>query len=109
MIEVADELRTKVATACRILGMLGMVREHAGARPDAAPALKELLGKLVRKLDYAEYGGAPLLGLHGAYIIGHGRSDARAVTNAIRVAREYVAGGVDGKIADDLANGPVGE
>ena len=89
--------------------MLGMVRDQAAARPEAAPALKDLLGKLVRKLDYSEYGGAPLLGLHGAYIIGHGRSDARAVSNAIRVARDWVAAGVEAKIVDELAASAVRE
>lgn len=43
-----------------------------------------------RKLDYAEYGGAPLLGLNGTIIICHGRSPARAIRNAIRLAREAV-------------------
>jgi len=84
--------------------MLGAVKEALPANPGIASTLKDL----VRKLDYAEYGGAPLLGVRGAYIIGHGRSDARAVANAIRVARDYVAGGVDRKIAADLVGAPVG-
>ena len=88
--------------------MLGLVRSQAAERPEAAGAIRDLLGKLVRKLDYAEYGGAPLLGLHGAYIIGHGRSDARAVTNALRVAREWVVAGVEAKIIDELATSQVG-
>lgn len=46
---------------------------------------------LKRRLDYAEYGGAPLLGVNGVCIIGHGSSDARAVKNAIRVAAECVS------------------
>ena len=44
---------------------------------------------LKKKLDYAEYGGAPLLGVDGVVIIGHGRSTAKAAKNAIRVAHEY--------------------
>ena len=48
----------------------------------AKPALK----KFKQKLDYTEYGGAPLLGVKGVSIIGHGRSDAKAVRNAIRAA-----------------------
>jgi len=48
----------------------------------AKPALK----RFKQKLDYAEYGGAPLLGVKGVSIIGHGRSDAKAVRNAIRAA-----------------------
>ena len=48
----------------------------------AKPAMK----RFKQKLDYAEYGGAPLLGVKGVSIIGHGRSDAKAVRNAIRAA-----------------------
>ncbi len=48
----------------------------------AAPNLR----KFKRKMDYAEWGGAPLLGVNGIVIIGHGRSNALAVKNAIKVA-----------------------
>jgi glycerol-3-phosphate acyltransferase PlsX len=48
----------------------------------ALPALR----RFKKKLDYAEYGGAPLLGVKGITIIGHGRSNALAVKNAIRAA-----------------------
>jgi len=48
----------------------------------AKPAMK----RFKKKLDYAEYGGAPLLGVKGVSIIGHGRSDHKAVRNAIRAA-----------------------
>ncbi len=77
--------------------MLGMVKDAMAALPQLGALLKEM-GK---KLDYAEYGGAPLLGVRGAYIIGHGRSNARAVANAVRVARDYVAADLDRKIAED--------
>jgi glycerol-3-phosphate acyltransferase PlsX len=46
------------------------------------PAMK----RFMKKLDYAEYGGAPLLGVKGVFIIGHGHSNGRAVASAIRVA-----------------------
>lgn len=49
----------------------------------------------VRKiLDYSEYGGGPLLGVNGVVIIGHGRSNANAVKNAIRVAKQAVTSGM---------------
>ena len=41
-------------------------------------------------MDYSEYGGAPLLGVRGVCVIGHGRSNANAVKNAIRVATEFI-------------------
>ncbi len=49
-----------------------------------------LLNRLRKTLDYAEYGGAPLLGIKKTCIISHGRSKARAIKNAIRVAKEFV-------------------
>ena len=45
--------------------------------------------QLKRRLDYSEYGGAPLLGLNGIGIVCHGRSNANALKNAIRVANEF--------------------
>lgn len=52
-----------------------------------------LIGKVrraYRRIDYREYGGAPLLGINGVCIIAHGSSNARAIRNAIRVATEGV-------------------
>jgi phosphate acyltransferase len=56
----------------------------------AALALKPAFRRVKRRLDYVEYGGAPLLGLNGVVIISHGRSNAQAVKNAVRVARQSV-------------------
>jgi glycerol-3-phosphate acyltransferase PlsX len=50
------------------------------------PSLK----RMKHRFDYAEYGGAPLLGVNGVCIIGHGRSNAKAVSSAIRTAMESV-------------------
>jgi glycerol-3-phosphate acyltransferase PlsX len=51
-----------------------------------------------RRVDYSEYGGAPLLGVRGVCIICHGGSNAKAVKNAIRVAAEFAEGKVNEKI-----------
>ena len=56
------------------------------------------LRKVKRRLDYAEYGGAQLIGVEGIVVIGHGRSNARAVFSAIRAARDAV----DNKVLDTL-------
>jgi len=53
--------------------------------------LKPAFGRLKRRLDYREWGGAPLLGVDGVCIIGHGRSDRYAVRQAIAVAAQAVA------------------
>jgi glycerol-3-phosphate acyltransferase PlsX len=55
------------------------------------------------RLDYREYGGAPLLGIDGVVIVGHGRSDALAIKNAIRVATQTVENSVLEAIKQGLA------
>ncbi|MBE0427160.1 MAG: phosphate acyltransferase PlsX [Nitrospirae bacterium] len=51
--------------------------------------MKPALKKFKKKTDYDEYGGAPLLGINGTCIISHGRSTAKAIRNAIRVAADF--------------------
>lgn len=53
--------------------------------------------------DYSEYGGAPLLGVKGVCIICHGRSNANAIKNAIRVAADYARGHINERIEEELA------
>lgn len=59
---------------------------HAAGTPDAK--VNEILRRTARRTDWAEYGGALLLGLTGGCIICHGRSSARALRNAIRLAQQ---------------------
>jgi phosphate acyltransferase len=56
-----------------------------------------------KRTDYSEYGGAPLLGVRSITIIGHGRSNANAVKNAIRVANELCRSRVNEKIEQELS------
>jgi glycerol-3-phosphate acyltransferase PlsX len=56
-----------------------------------------------KRLDYAEYGGAPLLGVAHPTVICHGRSNPRAIRNAVRVAKEFAEGGLNGRIDAELA------
>jgi glycerol-3-phosphate acyltransferase PlsX len=55
-----------------------------------------------RRLDYAEYGGVPLLGVNGVVIICHGRSHAQAIKNAIRTAKEASTSGMLEAMRADL-------
>jgi glycerol-3-phosphate acyltransferase PlsX len=64
--------------------------------------MKRHLKRIYKKVDYSEYGGAQLLGVDGVCIIGHGKSNPAAVRSAILRAREFVAGGVQGKIQGEL-------
>jgi len=55
-----------------------------------------------KRVDYSEYGGAPLLGVRGVTIICHGGSNAKAIKNAVRVAAEFAEGRVNEKIEHEL-------
>jgi glycerol-3-phosphate acyltransferase PlsX len=55
-----------------------------------------------KRVDYSEYGGAPLLGVKGVCIICHGRSDANAIKNAINVAAEFASSSVNHRIEEGL-------
>ncbi len=65
--------------------------------------LKPVLHRLRNRLNYEEYGGAPLLGVNGVVVIGHGRSSAKAIMNAIRVADKGARERIDQKIREELA------
>jgi glycerol-3-phosphate acyltransferase PlsX len=59
--------------------------------------------RLKKRLDYSEYGGAPLLGLRELSIICHGRSSSNAIKNAIRVAKEFAESQVNDKLEAELS------
>jgi glycerol-3-phosphate acyltransferase PlsX len=56
-----------------------------------------------RRVDYSEYGGAPLLGVAGATIVGHGRSSAKAVRNAVAMAYRFAADRFIERVEQDIA------
>ncbi|MDD4980900.1 MAG: phosphate acyltransferase PlsX [Candidatus Omnitrophica bacterium] len=69
------------------------LKRHLMNNPLGKLGLLLLRGSLMRfkkEMDYSEYGGAPLLGVNGVVIIGHGRSNTKAIKNAVRVAKEEV-------------------
>jgi len=55
-----------------------------------------------KRMDYSEYGGAPLLGVKGVVIICHGRSNDNAIRNAVRVAAESAAEHVNDRIEGEM-------
>jgi phosphate acyltransferase len=65
---------------------------------------RRALREAFRRLDYAEYGGAPLIGLDGVAIVAHGGSNPRAIKNAIRAARDAVEQDVNRHIVDVLGD-----
>lgn len=96
-------IKTAEGTAAMLLSIL---RREIKSRPLAS--LGALLAKpafraVAKVLDYREYGGGPLLGVNGVVIIAHGRSDALAMENAVRVAVEAVRAGLVEAIRVDIA------
>ncbi len=79
----------------------GILARTFAAEADRA-RVKGALLELARRVDYSEYGGAPLLGIDGVVIIGHGRSDARAIANGIGLAARFCAHPVNRRIAEAL-------
>jgi len=71
-------------------------------RKIGALLVKPGLREFAHTLDYAEYGGAPLLGVNGTSIVCHGTSKEKAIYNAIRVAKECVENKVIAEITDSL-------
>ncbi len=86
--------------------LAGMARDAAARRLEWRIGL-QLLGEglrdLRRRTDWKAYGGAPLLGLDGVVIKAHGRSEGRALRNAIRLAAKNVRGDLQGRIAAEVA------
>ena len=75
----------------------GELEKHAAGFTD------QVLGSLSKQIDYAEYGGALLLGVRGVVVIGHGRSDEVAVSNALGVAQRTLSSGLNEQIVTVLS------
>jgi glycerol-3-phosphate acyltransferase PlsX len=84
-------------------GAGGAGAEAKGTEGEIPPTLRQAVAKLERKLDYSEYGGAPLLGVNGVTIIAHGRSDAKAIYNAIGVAQRMGEIDLNARFNEELA------
>ena len=79
------------------------LREELPKSPLGALGGLLIRGRVARiraRIDWREFGGAPLLGIDGVAVVAHGRSDARAIKNAIRVAKEAVEHDLVGKIRE---------
>jgi len=89
-----------------IEAMLTLLKEELTRDMQArlgAALSRQAFRRLKKRLDYSEYGGAPLLGLRGASIICHGRSNGNAIKNAIRVAKDFAENRVDAMLAAELS------
>lgn len=71
--------------------------------PQLLSQLQPILKGILKRHDWQEYGGAPLLGVGGYSLICHGRSQAKAIRNAIRVGKQLFASEVNQRIIDRIA------
>jgi phosphate acyltransferase len=88
--------------AVQIFGLLKKSLRDSLITQFAAMLSQGAFRGLKKKIDYTEYGGAPLLGVRGVCVIGHGRSNAKAVKNAIRVAAGLAKANINEKIEQGL-------
>ncbi|HZJ43121.1 MAG TPA: phosphate acyltransferase PlsX [Pyrinomonadaceae bacterium] len=87
--------------------MLAMLKREltATAVTKAGAVLaKPAFNRIKKRLDYSEYGGAPLLGVSRIVVIGHGRSNARAIRNAIRSVKEFSENRTSERIKQGIAD-----
>ena len=80
------------------------IRKSLPAKIGALMMKRKVFGNMKKQVDYAEYGGAPLLGINGCAIIGHGSSNAKAIKNAIFQAIRYTESDVNTTIEELLTD-----
>lgn len=99
-------LKTAEGTATLLMETLRTQLTANLVRKLAALVLKPAFRDVAKTLDYAEIGGAPLLGVNGTAIIAHGRSNARAIENAVGVAIRSSEQRLPERIAERVAEAP---
>lgn len=77
--------------------------------PQLLEQFKPVMKRIYQRHDWQEYGGAPLLGVGGYCLICHGRSDSKAIKNAIRVGKQLSTSGINEKIVEQVARSIPGE
>lgn len=101
---VGNVLLKGAESIAELMGMMLREELNRGWRDRLGAALaRPALRRLKRRTDYSEYGGAPLLGVNGGCLIGHGRSNPRAVLNMIRRAKEFVEADLHHRIGRRIA------
>lgn len=96
-------LKVSEGLAEAIISMLGKEISKSFMAKMGYLLAKKAFNNFGKKVDYAEYGGAPLLGVNGTGIVCHGRSNAKAIKNAIKVAAEMIRGKVNDRIVQLLS------
>ena len=97
-------LKTSEGVADAIFTMMRQeIRKSLPAKIGALLMKKKVFARLKKQVDYAEYGGAPLLGVDGCAIVSHGSSNAKAIKNAIFQAISYVQSDMNKRIEELLS------
>jgi phosphate acyltransferase len=96
-------LKISEGAAQQIAALLKVAMKSTIAAQVGSMLARSAFQQVKKQIDYSEYGGAPLLGVRGVTVIGHGRSNANAVKNAIRVANELAEANVTEKIEQELS------
>ncbi len=95
-------LKLMEGLASTIFKQIRLTAEGSLISKIGALLLKPGLKKLIKQLDYEEYGGAQLLGVDGVCIISHGSSSSKAIKNAIKVAAKTIQENLIGEIKESL-------
>lgn len=95
-------LKVSESTIHAVVEMLKKAMKSSFLSRLSAVLGRRAFSSLKKKMDYAEYGGAPLLGINGICIICHGSSNAKAIKNAIRVAGEEIIKNVNQHIVEKV-------
>jgi len=98
-------LKTSEGVVTAIFSLMKQqIRKSLPAKVGALLMKRKVFSSLRKEVDYAEYGGAPLLGINGCAIVGHGSSNAKAIKNAIYQAISYTRSEVNVKIEEILVS-----
>jgi glycerol-3-phosphate acyltransferase PlsX len=86
-------------------GMVRMLREEMMNSMAGKASLwfnRPMFKRFMQRVDYAEYGGAPILGIKGVGIVCHGGSSVKAIKNAVRMARDFAKEDVQAKLSEQI-------
>jgi len=96
-------LKTSEGVASTIIDLMRQnIKKSIPAKIGALLMKRKVFSNLKKQIDYAEYGGAPLLGVNGCAIISHGSSNAKAIKNAIFQALKFSQSDINKKIEEEL-------
>ena len=95
-------LKTSEGVAATISSLIKDYIRKSPISITGALLMRKVFKLLKKQIDYAEIGGAPLIGINGCVIVGHGKSNPRAIENAIYQAINYVDTGVNEHIVSRL-------